>query len=67
MKIVVFGPDKQVGAIDDAGFIVDLSAAYAKLLPSHPDNVAKQLPVNLAWYIKSEADASAAYQNMLTE
>jgi len=32
MKIVVFGPDKQVGAIDDAGFIVDLSAAYAKLL-----------------------------------
>ena len=41
--------------------------AYAKRLPSHPDNAAKQLPINLDWYIKSRRRASAAYQNMLTE
>jgi len=44
-----------------------LDAAYAKRLPSHPDNAAKQLPINLDWYIKYEAQAAAAYQNMLTE
>ena len=44
-----------------------IDAAYAKRLPSHPDNTAKQLPINLDWYIKHEADASAKYQNMLTE
>ncbi|WP_187968495.1 ABC transporter substrate-binding protein [Aquibium microcysteis] len=40
---------------------------YARLLPSHPDNAAKQLPIDLQWYIKNEAEASAAYQDMLTE
>ena len=46
----------------------DLKGAdYAKKLPSHPDNAAKQLPVDLNWYIQFEAKAAAAYQNMLTE
>jgi len=40
---------------------------YARRLPSHPDNAALQLPVNLQWYIDHEAEASAAYQDMLTE
>ena len=44
-----------------------IDAAYAKTLPSHPDNSRKQLPIDLDWYIKFEAQASAAYQNMLTE
>jgi putative spermidine/putrescine transport system substrate-binding protein len=61
-KHITYGPTNrkayELGTID---------AAYAKRLPSHPDNVAKQAPVDLAWYIKYEADASAAYQNMLTE
>ena len=44
-----------------------IEAEYAKKLPSHPDNAAKQLTIDLDWYIKHEADASAKYQNMLTE
>lgn len=61
-KFITYGPTNkkayEIGAID---------AAYAKTLPSHPDNVAKQLSINLDWYIKNETKASAAYQNMLTE
>jgi putative spermidine/putrescine transport system substrate-binding protein len=61
-KYITYGPtDKRaytLGTIDPA---------YAKQLPSHPDNAAKQLTVNLDWYIKFEERASAAYQNMLTE
>ena len=44
-----------------------ISPAYAKTLPSYPDNASKQLPINLDWYIKYEEKASQAYQNMLTE
>ena len=61
-RYITYGPTNKkaydLGTID---------AAYAKRLPSHPDNTAKQLPINLDWYIKHEADASAKYQNMLTE
>lgn len=61
-KYITYGPTNkkayELGTID---------AAYAKRLPSHPDNAAKQLPINLDWYIKYEAQAAAAYQNMLTE
>ena len=61
-KYITYGPTNKKaydgGAID---------AAYAKTLPSHPDNARKQLPIDLDWYIKFEAQASAAYQNMLTE
>ncbi|MBL8671540.1 MAG: ABC transporter substrate-binding protein [Alphaproteobacteria bacterium] len=61
-KYITYGPTNkkayEIGAID---------AAYAKTLPSHPDNAAKQLTIDLNWYIKFEADAAAAYQNMLTE
>ena len=61
-KYITYGPTNKraydLGTID---------AAYAKRLPSHPDNAAKQLPINLDWYIKYEAAAAAAYQNMLTE
>ena len=61
-KYITYGPTNKkaydIGAID---------AAYAKKLPSFPDNAAKQLTINLDWYIKHEAAAAAAYQNMLTE
>src|SRR5436190_87760 len=61
-KFITYGPtDKkayELGAIEPG---------YAKRLPSHPDNAAKQLTINLDWYIKFEEKASAAYQNMLTE
>ncbi len=36
-------------------------------LPSHPDNAAKQLPVNLEWYAEWETTAAEMYQEMLTE
>lgn len=61
-KYITYGPTNK-----KAYYLGTIDAAYAKKLPSHPDNVAKQLPINLDWYIKHEADASAAYQNMLTE
>jgi putative spermidine/putrescine transport system substrate-binding protein len=61
-KYITYGPTNKkaydIGAID---------AGYAKKLPSHPDNVAMQLSINLDWYIKNETKAAAAYQNMLTE
>ena len=61
-KYITYGPTNlkayELGLIEEA---------YAKKLPSHPDNAAKQLPINLQWYIDNEAEASAKYQDMLTE
>lgn len=61
-KYITYGPTNKkaydLGTID---------AAYAKQLPSFPENAAKQLTIDLNWYIKFEEKASAAYQNMLTE
>ncbi|MCU0818490.1 MAG: ABC transporter substrate-binding protein [Beijerinckiaceae bacterium] len=61
-KYITYGPTNKkaydLGTID---------AAYAKRLPSHPDNAAKQLTINLDWYIKFEAQAATAYENMLSE
>ncbi len=61
-KYITYGPTNKKAY--DFGLI---EAAYAKTLPSHPDNAARQLPIDLDWYTKFEAQASAAYQNMLTE
>lgn len=61
-KYITYGPTNNKAYEGTA-----IPAAYAKTLPSHPDNAAKQLPINLDWYIKFEAKASEAYQNMLTE
>lgn len=61
-QYITYGPTNikayELGLIDEE---------YAKQLPSHPDNAAKQLPIDLQWYIDNEADASAKYQDMLTE
>ena len=61
-KYITYGPTNKkaydLGTID---------ASYAKQLPSYPANAAKQLTINLDWYTRFEAQASAAYQNMLTE
>jgi putative spermidine/putrescine transport system substrate-binding protein len=61
-KYITYGPPNKkaydLGTID---------AAYAKRLPSYPANAAKQLPIDLAWYIKNEARAATLYQNMLSE
>ena len=52
-KYITYGPTNKkaydLGTID---------AAYAKRLPSYPDNAAKQLPIDLDWYIKFEAQAA---------
>lgn len=61
-KYITYGPTNKKAY--DLGMI---DAAYARRLPSYPDNTAKQLVINLDWYIKYEAQASALYQNMLTE
>ena len=57
-----YGPTNK--AAYDLGVITD---AKARGLPSHPDNVAAQLPINLEWYRNYETEASAMYQDMLTE
>lgn len=61
-KYITYGPTNKkaydLGTID---------AAYARKLPSYPDNAATQLTINLEWYIKFEAQAAAAYENMLSE
>lgn len=61
-KLITYGPTNllayELGLIDEE---------YARALPSHPDNAAVQLPLDIQWYIEFEAEASAAYQDMLTE
>jgi putative spermidine/putrescine transport system substrate-binding protein len=61
-KYITYGPTNSKAY--DLGVI---TPAYAAKLPSSPANAAKQLPIDLEWYIKFEAKASQAYQNMLTE
>lgn len=61
-KYITYGPTNKKAYDGPA-----ISTAYAKTLPSHPDNAAKQLVIDLAWYTKFEARASELYQNMLTE
>jgi putative spermidine/putrescine transport system substrate-binding protein len=61
-KYITYGPTNKKAY--DLGTI---EASYAKQLPSYPDNAAKQLVIDLDWYIKFEEKAAAAYQNMLTE
>jgi putative spermidine/putrescine transport system substrate-binding protein len=61
-KYITYGPTNKKAY--DLGTI---EASYAKTLPSYPDNAAKQLTIDIAWYAKNEAAASQAYQNMLTE
>jgi putative spermidine/putrescine transport system substrate-binding protein len=61
-KYITYGPtNKQaydLGTIDEK---------VAVLLPSYPDNAAKQLPIDIDWYAKFEQMAAEAYQDMLTE
>ena len=61
-KYITYGPTNKkaysLGKIDEK---------VARMLPSHPDNAAMQLPVDIEWYAKFETKASAAYQDMLTE
>ncbi len=61
-KYITYGPTNK--AAYDMGLV---PSEVAEQLPSHPDNAAKQLPIDTEWYIKHEAEASAAYQDMLTE
>jgi len=61
-KYITYGPTNKKAY--DLGTI---EPSYAKQLPSYPDNAAKQLVIDLDWYIKFEEKAAAAYQNMLTE
>lgn len=61
-KYITYGPTNkaayELGTIDDA---------VARALPSHPDNAAMQLPVDIAWYGKWETIAAEMYEEMLTE
>jgi len=62
VKYITYGPTNRkaydIGTIDES---------LSRRLPSHPDNVALQLPINLDWYRQYETKASAMYQDMLTE
>ena len=61
-KYIPYGPTNR--AAYDGGLI---DPAYARTLPSYPANAALQLPIDIGWYTRFEAQASQAYQNMLTE
>ena len=61
-KYITYGPTNKKAYEGTA-----ISPAYAKTLPSHPENSVKQVPIDLAWYTKFEGRASELYQNMLTE
>lgn len=61
-KYITYGPTNKLAY--DTGVI---DAATAARLPSSPENTAKQLPINLAWYIEWETTAAEMYQEMLTE
>lgn len=59
---ITYGPTNR--AAYDLGVIDD---ALARAMPSHPENAKLQVPVSLEWYAESEQEASAMYQDMLTE
>jgi 2-keto-4-pentenoate hydratase/2-oxohepta-3-ene-1,7-dioic acid hydratase in catechol pathway len=70
MKIVVFGPDRRVGAIHDSGLIVDLSFAHAKLLRERDGErltelAAALVPPDLSQFIeRGEAALDAASRSI---
>lgn len=61
-EYITYGPTNkaayELGTIDEA---------VARQLPSHPDNAAMQLPIDIDWYAEWETVASEMYQEMLTE
>ena len=61
-KYITYGPANRKAF--DLGTI---EPAYAKRLPTYPENAARQLPIDQNWYMKFEAAAATAYQNMVTE
>ena len=61
-KYITYGPTNK--AAYDLGTIDE---TVARALPSHPDNAALQLPVDIEWYAKWETTAAEMYQEMLTE
>ncbi len=71
MKIVVFGPDRRVGAMHDDSSVVDLSLAQAKLLRErdgerHASELASALvPADLSRFIeRGDAALDAASQSI---
>jgi len=61
-KYITYGPTNK--AAYDTG---EIDAATAALLPSSPENAAKQLPISLDWDAEWEVIAEEKYQEMLTE
>ena len=59
---ITYGPTNT-----DAFKVAEIDEAILKALPSHPDNAALQLPVNLEWYAEWETIAAEMYEEMLTE
>jgi putative spermidine/putrescine transport system substrate-binding protein len=61
-EYITYGPTNK--AAYDLGKIDD---ATARALPSHPDNAAMQLAIDIAWYAEWETIAAEMYDEMLTE
>ncbi len=61
-EFITYGPTNK--AAYDLGKIDD---EVARALPSHPDNAAMQVPVDIEWYGKWETIAAEMYEEMLTE
>jgi len=61
-KYITYGPTNQRAY----ALTSIITPAYAAQLPSSPDNSAKQLLLDDAWYMKFTQKAQEAYQNMMT-
>ena len=56
------------GPTNKAAFeVAEIDEAVLRALPSHPENAALQLPVDLEWYAEWETIAAEMYEEMLTE
>lgn len=61
-KYITYGPTNKA-----AFSLGKISEDVARTLPSHPDNAELQLPISLEWYAEYQQQASAAYQDLITE
>jgi putative spermidine/putrescine transport system substrate-binding protein len=62
VKYINYGPTNRKTFEGNA-----LDPAIARRLPSYPENTARQMVLDPAWYLKNEERATQMYQNMLSE
>jgi len=61
-RFITYGPTNKKAY--EGGLISD---AVAATLPSSPENAAKQISLDIAWYEQHEQEAATLYQDMMME